>query len=210
MSRLQSSPDEKFVEHLNELLSIENAAQVHLQDRIREMPLEDMRKRFGSHLDETNEHQRRLQQAIKLLGGTPTESKGHLPSLIPSATTLAAKTVKDTVRETVKSVTEAATGGGETDIGKLTSEEIELLKTKNDMIVEDAEVISYRWIIKTAERLGIRDDAVSPLKQTLQEEERMAQWLADNSASILDYHWSKIEASLGKGEVSRKSSADTA
>jgi ferritin-like metal-binding protein YciE len=201
MSRLQGNPDEKFVEHLNELLSIENTTQVHLQDRIRETPIEDMRKRFGNHLDETTEHQRRLQQAIKLLGGTPTESKGHLPSLIPSTTTLAAKTVKDTVRETVKSVTEAATGrGGMTDVGKLTSEEVELLKTKNDMIIEDAEVISYRWILKTAERLGIRDDAVSPLKQTLQEEERMSQWLTDNSPLILDYHWSKIEASLGKSE----------
>jgi ferritin-like metal-binding protein YciE len=203
MSRFQGSPTEKFVEHLNELLSIENAAQVHLQDRIRETPMEDVRKRFGSHLEETNEHQNRLQQVIRNLGGTPTESKGHLPSLIPSTISLAAKTVKDTVRETVRSAKDVATGAGDIDIGKLTSEEMELMKTRNDMIIEDAEVIFYTLIIKTAERLGIQEDAISPLRQTLQEEERMAKWLMDSSPSILDYHWSKIEASLtGKSKSS--------
>lgn len=60
------------------------------------------------------------------------------------------------------------------------------------MIIEDAEVVSYKMMIKTAEWFGIKDDAIiSPLKQTLREEERMAQWLMDNSPSILDYHWSK-------------------
>jgi ferritin-like metal-binding protein YciE len=201
MSRLTGNLNEKFTEHLNELLSIENAAQVHLQDRIRETPMEDVRKRLGSHLEETNEHQRRLQQIIRNLGGTPTESKGHLPNLTPSLSTLATKTVKDTVKETVKSITEAATGDSSSD-ESLPSEEMELMKTKNDMLVEDAEVLSYKLMIKTAERFGMKDDAIiSPLKQTLQEEERMAQWLIDNSPSILDYHWSKIEASLtGKSE----------
>jgi len=76
------------------------------------------------------------------------------------------------------------------DSSKLRSEEMELLRTKNDMIIEDAEVISYILMIKTAEQLGMRDDAsiISPLKQTLQEEERMAKWLMDNSESIFDYH----------------------
>jgi len=82
------------------------------------------------------------------------------------------------------------------DSSKLRSEEMELMRTKNDMIIEDAEVISYILMIKTAEQLGMRDDAadiISPLKQTLQEEERMAKWPMDNSDSILDYHWSRIK-----------------
>jgi ferritin-like metal-binding protein YciE len=202
--------NEKFVEHLNELLSIENATLVHLQDRIRETPIEDVRKRYGSHLDETTGHQHRLQQVIRNLGGTPTESKGHLPGLIPSATALAAKTVKDTVREAIKSAKDIASGGTDIEVGKLTSEEIELLKTKNDMIIEDAEVISYKLLIRTAERLGIRDDVLAPLKQTLSEEEQMAQWLMDRAPSILDYHWTKIEASLRQSDAPSKSSADTA
>ncbi|AFU60043.1 hypothetical protein DUF892 [Candidatus Nitrososphaera gargensis Ga9.2] len=121
-------PDKKeILDAISSKIKAENAATERLQNRIRETPIEDVRKRLANHLDETYEHQRRLQQLIRNLSGTPTDSKGHLPSLVPPATSLTAKTVKDTVRETVK---EAATGGG-TDTGsRLTFEEMELMKTK--------------------------------------------------------------------------------
>jgi ferritin-like metal-binding protein YciE len=216
MSQQKRSVNEKFVEHLNEMLSMENAAEVHLQDRIRETPIEELRKQLGSHLDETKEHQRRLQQLITNRGSDPTDSKAHLPSFAPAATTLAAKTVKDTVTDTIKSVAGTVTGGGSSDnegaggSTSLTSQEMELMKAKNDMIKEDAEVISYKLMIKTAERLGLQD-AIPPLRQTLQEEERMAGWLMDNSSLILDYHWSKIEAALtGRNEEDVKRERSTA
>ncbi len=206
---------EKFVDHLNELLSVENAAVDHLQDRIREVPIEDLRKQLGIHLDETKEHQHRIQQIITSLGGEPTDSKGNLPNLTPATTSLAAKTVKDTLKDTIKSVTDTATGGSgsDKDTGTLRSEEMELLKSKNDIIKEDAEIISYKLMIKTAEQLGMQDTSIiSPLKQTLQEEERMAQWLMDHSPSVLDYHWSRIKSALagekvGEEKVRRETSS---
>jgi ferritin-like metal-binding protein YciE len=169
------------------------------------VPIDDLRKQLGNHLEETKEHQRRLQQVITSLGGEPTDSKGHLPDLMPATTALAAKTVKDTVKDTIKSVTDAATGGSSSDTGKLRSQEMELMKSKNDIIKEDSEVISYKLMIKTAEQLGMQDAAIiSPLKQTLQEEERMAQWLMDNSPLILDYHWSRIKAALAGEKASEQ------
>jgi ferritin-like metal-binding protein YciE len=217
MSQEKRNVNEKFVEHLNELLSMENAAEAHLQDRIRETPIEGLRKQLGIHLDETKEHQRRLQQLITNRGGNPTDSKAHLPSFAPAATTLAAKTVKDTVTDTIKSVADTVSGDSSSSGGgagggstSLTSQEMELMKTKNDMIKEHAEVISYRLMIKTAERLGFQD-AIPPLRQTLQEEERMEGWFMDNSTLILDYHWSKIEAALtGRTEEDVKREKSTA
>ena len=127
-----------------------------------------------------------------------------MPKLTPACTSLAAKTVKDTVKDAIKSVTEAATGSRDADSSKATSEESELMKAKNDIMIEDAQIISCKLMIKTAELLGKQggnDAIMSTLKQTLQEEDRMSEWLMDNSSSILGYHWSKIEAMIrGKSE----------
>jgi ferritin-like metal-binding protein YciE len=72
---------DKLVEHLNEMLSAENAAVDRLDSRIQECLLPEGKERLQRHQDETRGHQERLRQIITDLGGSPTDSKADLPTL---------------------------------------------------------------------------------------------------------------------------------
>jgi len=50
----------KFIDHLNEVLSAENAAIERLEKRIQATPIEDSKKILHQHLQEEKEQQRRL------------------------------------------------------------------------------------------------------------------------------------------------------
>ncbi len=50
----------KFIEHLNEILSIENAVIERLERRILETPIKDSKNLLQQHLREEKEQQRRL------------------------------------------------------------------------------------------------------------------------------------------------------
>jgi ferritin-like metal-binding protein YciE len=88
--------------------------------------------------------------------------------------------IKKTVKDTVKSMT------GGTDNTML--EEIELMRTKQDLIIENAEVVAYVMLIQICQRSSL-DDAVPTLKQNLSEEELIANWIKTNIPTMLNQLW---------------------
>ena len=176
-----SELNSKLVEYFNECLSVENAAIDRLQTRIQECPLQEGRQRLQQHLEETRGHQNRLQDIITKYGGSPTDAKAHLSTPKPPATELMKKALKDTVKS-VK---------GDSD--NPLPEEMELIRAKEDAILEHAEIIGYRMVMQLAERAGAQD-VVPLLQQNLKDEESMANWIMDNTPVMLDQLWPKIQS----------------
>jgi ferritin-like metal-binding protein YciE len=181
----------KIVEYFNEALSVENAAIDRLQTRIGECSLQEGKQRLQQHLEETMGQQNRLQEIISKYGGSPTDAKAHLSTPKPPVTQLMRKALGDTIKS-VK---------GDTDNPLL--EELELIRTKEDAILEHAEIVSYRMLMQLAERAGAQD-AIPLLKQNLQEEESMAKWIMDNTPSMLDRLWPKIQSAAAAASAVNK------
>jgi ferritin-like metal-binding protein YciE len=175
---------DKLVEHLNEMLSAENAAVDRLDSRIQECLLPEGKEQLQRHQNETRGHQERLRQIITDLGGSPTDSKADLPTLRLPMGIMAKKTLTD--------VAKSVTGGGDKNPMR---EELELMHTKEDYGIEHVEIIAYRTLIQLCERLGI-SNAISPLKQSMQEELSMANWIESNIPVTFDKLWPRIEAAL--------------
>jgi ferritin-like metal-binding protein YciE len=174
-----SGLNSKLVEHFNEMLSAENAGVDYLQARIDQTPILAAKQRMEQHLAEARAQQDRLRQLISRLGGEPTDSKADLPILKPPATSMIKKTVKDTVK--------SMTGGTDNPV----PEEMELLRTKQDLIIEYAEIVAYDMLIQIAQRSNL-EDAIPILKQNLSEEESMANWIKTNTPTMLNQLWPKI------------------
>jgi ferritin-like metal-binding protein YciE len=183
MAQNTSELNSKMVEYFNEILSVENAAIDRIQSRIEECPIQEAKQRLRQHLDETRGQQNRLREIINKYGGNSTDSKAHLSTPKPPATELMKKTIKDTV----KSVT------GDTD--NPLPEEMELIRTKEDAILEHSEIIGYKMLMQLAQRAGA-DDVIPILKQNLQEEESMAEWIMSHTPAMLDQLWPKIQSAV--------------
>ncbi|HZA07839.1 MAG TPA: DUF892 family protein [Nitrososphaeraceae archaeon] len=177
----QSGINSKLVEYLNEILSVENAAIDRIQSRIEECPIQEAKSRLQQHLEETRGQQGRLQEIIAKYGSTPTSSKAHLSTPKPPSTELVKKTIKDTV----KSVT------GNTD--NPLPEEMELIRTKEDAILENAEIIGYKMVMHIAQISGAQD-IIPILEQNMKEEQSMADWIVTHTPAMLDNLWPKIQA----------------
>ena len=167
---------EKITLYLNEALSMENAAVERLKLRIKQTKIESVKQRLQLHLEETREQQNRLKQLISDVGGkNPTKDKAQLP--IPWATKTMAKM-----------------------IGRMmTSAELELKGTKEDAVIENAEIVLYDMLMQLVERMGITN-AISVLNQSLSEEKAMAEWIRTNAPDVLMQLWPEIEASITKRE----------
>ena len=167
---------EKITLYLNEALSMENAAVERLKLRIKQTKIESVKQRLQLHLEETREQQNRLKQLISDLGGkNPTKDKAQLP--IPWATKTMAKM-----------------------IGRMmTSAELELKGTKEDAVIENAEIVLYDMLMQLVERMGITN-AISVLNQSLSEEKAMAEWIRTNAPDVLMQLWPEIEESITKRE----------
>ena len=176
-----SGINSKLVEYLNELLSVENAAIDRIQSRIDECPIQEVKSRLQQHLEETKGQRRRLQEIISKYAGTPTSSKAHLSTPKPPSTELMKKTIKDTV----KSVT------GDTD--NPLPEEMELIRTKEDAILENAEIIGYKMVMHIAQITGAQD-IIPILEQNIKEEQSMAEWIITHTPAMLGQLWPKIQA----------------
>ena len=174
-----SGLNSKLVEHFNEMLSAENAGVDYLQARIDQTPILTAKQRMEQHLAEARAQQDKLRQLISRLGGEPTDSKADLPILKPPATSMIKKTVKDTVK--------SMTGGTDNPV----PEEMELLRTKQDLIIENAEIVAYDMLIQICQRSNF-EYAIPILKQNLSEEESMANWIKTNTPTMLDQLWPKI------------------
>src|ERR687886_1000787 len=171
-----SGLNSKLVEHFNEMLSAENAGIDYLQARIDQTPILAAKQRMEQHLAEARAQQDRLRQLISRLGGEPTDSKADLPILKPPTTSMIKKTVKDTVK--------SMTGGTDNPI----AEEMELMNAKQDLIIENAEIVAYEMLIQICQRSNL-GDAIPILKQNLSEEESMANWIKTNPPVMLDQLW---------------------
>ena len=167
---------EKMTLYLNEALSMENAAVERLQLRIKKTKIENVKQRLRLHLEETREQQNRLKQLISDVGGkNPTKDKARLP--IPWAT----KTMANMIRR------------------MMTSAELELKETKEDAVIENAEIVHYDMLMQLAEKMGVTN-AISVLAQSLSEEKAMAEWIRTNAPDVLLQLWPEIDASIAKRE----------
>lgn len=200
MSTSNISPKikDKLVEHLNEMLSAENAAVDRLDSRIEECLLQEGKEQLKHHKSDTLEHQERLRQIITDLGGSPTDSKADLPTLRLPTGMLAKKTLTGMAK--------SITGGGGEDTNPM-PEELELMHTKEDYGIEHVEIIAYRTLIHLCERLGI-SNAIPLLQQSMQEEQSMAKWIETNIPMKFDNIWPRIESALTGRSKEQTSPAD--
>ena len=180
-----TNPDlkSKFVDYLNEILAAYIVAIDRLQKRIQETPIQEEKQRLQQHLQETRGQQGRLEKLITDYDGSPTKSKADLPMLKPPATSM----MKDTLKNTVKSMTK----GAENPI----TEEMEIRNIKEDAIIENAEIISYKICSQLAGKLNAQD-AISVCQQNTEEEVSMFNWIMTNTPSMLNQLWPKIESSI--------------
>jgi ferritin-like metal-binding protein YciE len=166
----QSGKEKKFILYLNIMLSIENAAIERLPARIQQSQLVEVREQLVHHLEETREQKNRLITLIHRLGGQPTNERADLSGIsLP------------------KVLADAAFKASAT-----TPQEQELRTMEADALIEYAEVIGYNMAIQMATKINI-GEAIMPLRQNLQEEEKMVAWMRANLPSIFVQLWSKID-----------------
>lgn len=165
----QSGNEKKFVLYLNIMLSIENAAIERLHARIQQSPLAEVKEQLVQHLETTKEQKGRLITLINRLGGQPTNEHADLPGYsLP-------KVLEDAFKASAT-----------------TAEEQELRTIEADALTEYAEVIGYNMVIQMATKINI-GEAIMPLRQNLQEEEKMVAWMRANLPSNFVQLWSKID-----------------
>ena len=199
----------KLLQYLNETLSIENAAIERLELRIQQTTLEDVKRQLQQHLQETREQQQRLINLIKNRGvGTtfsPTSSKADLPLLNPK--TEATSRVDEMISKP-KETSESAEVRDQDKLKSVVNQtedimmkaEKEFQEAKQDGIIENAEIISYKALIAIARKVNA-NDATPILEQSLKEEESMAKSIMTTLPELLDRLWPYIESSAGNRPV---------
>jgi ferritin-like metal-binding protein YciE len=70
---------------------------------------------------------------------------------------------------------------------------MELIRTKEDAILENAEIIGYKMVMQIAERTGAQE-IIPTLEQNMKEEQSMADWIVTHTPAMLDNLWPKIQA----------------
>jgi ferritin-like metal-binding protein YciE len=180
--------NEKFVQYLNEALAMENAAVDRIQSRINDTPIEETKQQLQYHLEQTFEQQDRLRNAITKLGGSPTTAKAVLPKLAP----MDMDTISNTVMEAAKSIVSSESKDS-------MDAEKELIQTKEDAIIESAEVVSYKMLILMAQEVGLMD-AVPLLNKSLQEETSMVNFIMGSTPLVLRLLLPRIEGRSAEGK----------
>jgi len=178
----------KFIEHLNEVLSAENAAIERLERRIHEIPIQDSKKILQQHLQEEKEQQRRLKDLISAYGKKPTDSKADIISLHSLTNAASDKMKKDNVDTGNDAITtkisKAIHDNNNINNTIMTAEEGEILNTKEDALIKNDEISSYKTILKIAEGI-MGKDVINTLKQNLQEKESMYDKIKSSESKML-------------------------
>ena len=190
ISSKNNDENNKFIDHLNEVLSVENAAIERLERRIQETPIQDAKKILQQHLQEEKEQQRRLKDLISTHGKKPTDSKADIISLHSLTNEAREKMKKDNVdtgndaNTTITKISTEIHDNNNINNTIMTSEESEILNTKEDALIKNDEISSYKTILKIAE--GVMDkDAINILKQNLQEKESMYDKIKSSESRML-------------------------
>jgi ferritin-like metal-binding protein YciE len=113
----------------------------------------EMAQRMREHIAESQEQARRIDELLAAHGTSASSLKDTMLSLFGNLAAIGHSTASD---EVVKN-------------------------TFANYAFEHYEIASYRSLLTLADAIGDRQ-AMSALKQSLQEEERMAQWIADHIA----------------------------
>ena len=189
VSSKNNDENDKSIDYLNEVLSIENAAIERLERRILETPIQDSKKLLQQHLQEEKEQQRRLIDVLSTYGKKPTDSKADLISLHSLTNEARDKMKKDNVNTHIdtKNTTKISTAiHDDNNINNtmLTPEEDEILNTKEDALIKNYEISAYKTILKIAK--GVMGKyAIDILKQNLQEKEIMHDKIKSSESIML-------------------------
>ena len=178
----------KFIDHLNEVVSIENAAIERLERRIQETAIQDSKKILQQHLQEEKEQQRRLIDLISTYGKKPTDSKAALISLHSLTKEARDKMKKDNVdtgndTNTTK-ISSTIHDNNNINNTMMTPEEAEILNTKEDALIKNNEISAYKTILKIDKGV-IGKDVIDILKQNLQEKESMYDRIKSSESKML-------------------------
>jgi ferritin-like metal-binding protein YciE len=153
--------NDKLIVYLNEILSIENAVIKRLQRRMQQTPLPNSRNILQDQLQKEKEQQSRLENLIADYWGKSTDTIADLPSL---------NSLTDAMK---KKKGNALNNQDETHDNKndhMTPQEIEILNTKDDALIKNAEIMAYKNVLKVAEKIADKN-VMNILKQNLQEKE---------------------------------------
>jgi ferritin-like metal-binding protein YciE len=156
-----SNDKNKLIVYLNEILSIENAVIKRLHRRMQQTSLPNSRNILQDQLQEEKEQQSRLENLIADYWGKSTNAIADLPSL---------NSLTDAMK---KKKGNALNSQDETHDNKndhMTPQEIEILNTKEDALIKNAEIMVYKNVLKVAEKIADKN-VMNILKQNLQEKE---------------------------------------
>jgi ferritin-like metal-binding protein YciE len=171
---------EKLVQYFNEALAMENAAVDRNQTRMSETPIPLVKQQLQYHLDQTFVQQDRLRTIITNLGGSPTGAKAALPKMLPTDMDTVSNTVKETAKSLVSSKSKDRVDA-----------EHELIQTKQDAIIENAEIVSYKMLMEISQKAGLLE-ALPLLQQSLLEETAMENFILSITPMALTMLWPEL------------------
>jgi ferritin-like metal-binding protein YciE len=171
---------QKLVQYFNEALAMENAAVDRNQTRMSETPIPLVKEQLQYHLEQTFVQQDRLRTIITNLGGSPTNAKAALPKMLPTDMDTVSNTVKETAKSLVSSKSKDRVDA-----------EHELIQTKQDAIIENAEIVSYKMLMEISQKAGLLD-ALPLLQQSLMEETAMENFIVSTTPMALTMLWPEL------------------
>jgi ferritin-like metal-binding protein YciE len=171
---------QKLVQYFNEALALENAAVDRNQTRMSETPIPLVKQQLQYHLEQTFVQQDRLRTVITNLGGSPTSAKAALPKMLPTDLDTISNTVKETAKSLVSSKSKDRVDA-----------EHELIQTKQDAIIENAEIVSYKMLMEISQKAGLLD-ALPLLQQSLLEETAMENFIVSTTPMALTMLWPEL------------------
>jgi ferritin-like metal-binding protein YciE len=171
---------QKLVQYFNEALAMENAAVDRNQTRMSETPIPLVKQQLQYHLEQTFVQQDRLRTIITNLGGSPTSAKAALPKMLPTDMDTVSNTVKETAKSLVSSKSKDRVHA-----------EHELIQTKQDAIIENAEIVSYKMLMEISQKAGMLE-ALPLLQQSLLEETAMENFILSTTPMALTMLWPEL------------------
>jgi ferritin-like metal-binding protein YciE len=171
---------QKLVQYFNEALAMENAAVDRNQTRMSETPIPLVKQQLQYHLEQTFVQQDRLRTIITNLGGSPTSAKAALPKMLPTDMDTVSNTVKETAKSLVSSKSKDRVDA-----------EHELIQTKQDAIIENAEIVSYKMLMEISQKAGLLE-ALPLLQQSLLEETAMENFIVSTTPMALTMLWPEL------------------
>jgi ferritin-like metal-binding protein YciE len=180
MHMADSLMKQKLVQYFNEALAMENAAVDRNQTRMSETPIPLVKQQLQYHLEQTFVQQDRLRTIITNLGGSPTSAKAALPKMLPTDMDTVSNTVKETAKSLVSSKSKDRVDA-----------EHELIQTKQDAIIENAEIVSYKMLMEISQKAGLLE-ALPLLQQSLLEETAMENFIVSTTPMALTMLWPEL------------------